>query len=506
MRNPRKILVPTVLAGLAMSSAAIPAQTASHLPQWTARWITCPDAPVRDEAVFHFRKLFKLENSPAHFIVHVSADNQFLLYVNQHRVGSGPVRADLAHWRFETYDLGPYLRPGTNLLSATVWNFGVHSALAQMSDRTGLLLQGDTATEQVADTNETWEVEQENGTAAAVSSLPPDTYFAAEPSERIDAAAFDWVWNTDSQANLNPRWKRAVLIGKASLRGERFPSTNWQLIPDPLPHMTVELAPVGTVVRASGIDLPSQFPDKPFRVPAHANASILIDTSHLTTAYPELTVTGGAGSLIRATYAEALYDEKGNKGNRNEIAAKHMAGLCDEFLPDGLTRTFVPLTWKTWRFLQLDITTSNEALEVDRLRSWFTAYPFEQRGHFDSDDSTLDSIWEIGWRTVRLDAHDTVVAVVGRRGPVALRVDGYGGVADTIVQRGRGVIERICRLRQLAVIVVSERRRVAARIGQRRPIARVVVAVLAPLRQGVRHRRHGAHFLRMSGRIIACAR
>src|SRR6202158_253827 len=407
MRNPRKILSPTVLSGLARSSAAIPAQTASHLPQWTARWITCPDAPVRDEAVFHFRKLFKLENSPAHFIVHVSADNQFLLYVNQHRVGSGPVRADLAHWRFETYDLGPYLRPGTNLLSATVWNFGVHSALAQMSDRTGLLLQRDTATDQAADTNETWEVEQENGTAAAVSSLPPDTYFAAEPSERIDAAAFDWVWNTDSQANLNPRWKRAVLIGKASLRGERFPSTNWQLIPDPLPHMTVELAPVGTVVRASGIDLPSQFPDKPFRVPAHANASILIDTSHLTTAYPELTVTGGAGSLIRATYAEALYDEKGNKGNRNEIAAKHIAGLCDEFLPDGLTRTFVPLTWKTWRFLQLDITTSNEALEVDRLRSWFTASPFEQRGHFDSDDSTLDSIWEIGWRTVRLDAHDT---------------------------------------------------------------------------------------------------
>jgi hypothetical protein len=111
--------------------------------------------------------------------------------------------------------------------------------------------------------------------------------------------------------------------------------------------------------------------------------------------------------MVRATYAEALYDEKGNKGNRNEIAGKHIAGVYDEFLPDGPTRTFVPLAWKTWRFLQLDITTSNEALQVDRLRSWFTAYPFEQRGHFDSDDSTLASIWEIGWRTARLDAHDT---------------------------------------------------------------------------------------------------
>jgi alpha-L-rhamnosidase len=408
MRARRKILATTVLGLLAIGSVAISAETSTDVPRWTAHWITCPDAPVRDAAVFHFRKLLKLEKPPAHFIVHVSADNQFLLYVNQQRVGSGPARSDLPHWRFETYDLGPYLRSGTNLLAATVWNFGVHSALAQMSDRTGFLLQGETETERVADTNETWEAEQENGiTAAAVSSLPADTYFAGEPSERVDAAAFDWEWNSASHRKPNPRWKEAVSIAKASPRGERFPSTNWQLIPDPLPHMNMELAPVGKVVRASGIDLPSQFPDEPFRVPAHAKASILIDTSHLTTAYPELTVTGGAGSMVRATYAEALYDEKGNKGNRNEIAGKHIAGVYDEFLPDGPTRTFVPLAWKTWRFLQLDITTSNEALQVDRLRSWFTAYPFEQRGHFDSDDSTLASIWEIGWRTARLDAHDT---------------------------------------------------------------------------------------------------
>jgi hypothetical protein len=171
--------------------------------------------------------------------------------------------------------------------------------------------------------------------------------------------------------------------------------------------MTMELAPVGRVVRATGIDVPSQFPDHPFRVPDHAHASILIDTADLTTAYPELTVSGGAGSTIRVTYAEALYDDKGDKGNRNEIAGKHIVGLTDEFLPDGPTRTFVPLTWKTWRFLQLDISTGNEGLQVDRLRSWFTAFPFEQRGRFESDDSSLASIWKVGWRTARLDAHDT---------------------------------------------------------------------------------------------------
>jgi alpha-L-rhamnosidase len=407
MRISRIILT----AGLALSAlglAALPAETDEGFRHWTASWIVCPDGPVRDAGVFHFRKRLTLERVPTHFIVHVSGDSQFLLFVNERRVGSGPARGDLAHWRFETYDLAPFLRAGTNVLAATVWNFGEHSAIAQMSDRTGFLLQGDTAPEQGADTNESWEAEQENGiTASGPSGLPADAYFAAEPSERMDAPAFDWLWNTDGSGGPNSRWKKAVAIGKATSRGQSFPSTKWELVPDALPAMAMELAPVGRVVRVTGIDTPSQFPDKGFLVPAHASASVLIDTSHLTTAYPELTVGGGAGSSIRVTYAEALYDDKGNKGNRNEIAGKHIVGLRDEFLPDGATRTFVPLTWKTWRFLQLDITTANEALQVERLRAWFTAYPFEQRGRFDSEDSSLDSIWEIGWRTARLDAHDT---------------------------------------------------------------------------------------------------
>ena len=398
-------------AGLALSAlglAGLPAETNADFRHWTASWIVCPDGPVRDAAVFHFRKPLTLGSVPAHFIVHVSGDSQFLLDVNQRRVGSGPARGDLAHWRYETYDLAPFLHAGANVLAATVWNFGEHSAIAQMSDRAGFLLQGDTKGEQVADTNESWEAEQENGImASGPSGLPPDAYFAAEPSERVDASAFDWLWNTDGSGEPNSRWKKAVVIGKATSRGQSFPSTKWELIPDVLPAMAMEFAPVGRVVRATGIDTPSQFPDKGFLVPAHANASILIDTSHLTTAYPELTVSGGAGSNIRVTYAEALYDEKGNKGNRNEIAGKHIVGLRDEFLPDGAKRTFVGLTWKTWRFLQLDITTVDEGLQVEKLRSWFTAFPFEQRGRFDSDDSSLASIWEIGWRTARLDAHDT---------------------------------------------------------------------------------------------------
>src|SRR5882762_4808101 len=95
MRNCWTLFLSVALALLFGSSASSQTETPQNLRKWTASWIACRNAPVRDAGVFHFRKLLRLENVPAHFIVHVSADNQFLLHVNQQRVGSGPARGDL---------------------------------------------------------------------------------------------------------------------------------------------------------------------------------------------------------------------------------------------------------------------------------------------------------------------------------------------------------------------------------------------------------------------------
>ena len=379
---------------------------------WTAQWITCPDAPERDAFVFHFRKVIELQNVPQHFIVHVSADNQFLLHVNQKRVGSGPARGDLAHWRFETYDLAPFLHSGRNVLAATVWGFGTRSAYAQISDRAGFLLQGDGATERIADTGESWEVEQEKGLLAPDAPPDADDYYAAEPGERIDGKIFDWLWDADpasarsSQAAAS--WKKSAAIDYGGPRGAQMQSTNWQLVPDLLPAMEMNLVPPARVVRVSGAVVPEGFPDQGFAVPVHSKASILMDATHLTTGYPELTVSGGQGASVHLTYAEALVNAKGEKGNRNEIEGKHIKGLVDEFLPSGSdAQVFMPIAWRAWRYLQLDIVTGDRPLQVDGLRTWFTAFPFQERAYFHSDDASLASIWEIGWRTARLDAHDT---------------------------------------------------------------------------------------------------
>ena len=71
------------------------------------------------------------------------------------------------------------------------------------------------------------------------------------------------------------------------------------------------------------------------------------------------------------------------------------------------TRTFEPLWWRTWRYLDLDITTGAQPLTLDSLKAEFTAYPFKELATFQSGDPDLDKIWQISWRTARLDAHET---------------------------------------------------------------------------------------------------
>ena len=179
------------------------------------------------------------------------------------------------------------------------------------------------------------------------------------------------------------------------------------LQPDPLPQMEYTEMPAGLVVASSGLDSQNVQATR-FRVAARAKASVLLDAGTLTTAYPEIILSEGTDARLRLTYAEALVDQQGKKGNRNETQGRHILGVFDEFIADGgKNRSFIPLIWRTWRYLQIDVTTGDQPLEVEKLRVWFTAYPFRVEARFASSDPELAKIWEIGWRTARLCAHET---------------------------------------------------------------------------------------------------
>ena len=420
---------------LAVSNLNAQASSAADPPsrEWKADWVTHPTAPLREPLVLHFRRFLTLDRVPAAYRVRVSADNRFILYVNGERVGDGPARGDLTHWRYELFDLAPLLKPGQNEITATVWNWGVYSALAQVSDRTAFLLESEATGDDDISTPKGWQVETEPGHMALDrSSIKMWTYFASGPGEAIDASKCDWNWNS-------PDDKSTEWVAVASpMRDSMFPSVarahsadvtadnNWWLVPDRLPHMEYKAESAGEIVRTDspqglkyfGRDSQQRSPDfSGMTITPATHLHILLDRKTLTTAYPVLTVSGGKGAKIWITYSEALYDNDMHKGDRDALTytddkgvthPREAYGLKDEFLPDGGDkRVFEPLWWRTWRYMDIDIETGDQPLTLDSLTAEFTAYPFEERASFDSPDPQLKQIWDISWRTARLDAHET---------------------------------------------------------------------------------------------------
>lgn len=373
-----------------------------------AEWITAPTAPGHDLALLRLRKTFNLNEVPKHFIVHVSADNHYLLVVNGARVGDGPAIGDVQHWRYETYDLAPVLHSGENLIAATAWNLGDQAPIRQITSHLGFVLAPDSPVESVVATDKTWLTHLDTG----LTLLPKpaelgDNYYVGSPGERLDGRELDSSWSDAAAATPAPAWQPAVSLGTAVPRGVHSESNSWLLVPDGLPPMEYTATTAGHLVRTQGLAAPSAFPDKPLTIPARSTVTLLLDRATLTTAYPTLTLSGGAGALVSLRYAEALIDADGNKGNRDDLAGKHLVGVADEFIPNGSrTQIFTPLDWRTWRFLELDVTTTDQPLTLQSLSATFTAFPFEHRAAFTSDDPTLARIWEVGWRTARACAHD----------------------------------------------------------------------------------------------------
>jgi len=376
---------------------------------WKAQWITHPTESALDYGVFHFRKSFDLSSVPEEFIIHISADNRYRLFVNGKAVCFGPARGDLAHWFYESVDIARYLKQGKNLLAAVVWNFGEDKPWAQFSLKTALIVQGNSAPEQIVNTDNSWKVIKDKSYQPASTDAKETLgqFIVVGPCDRVDAAQYPWNWETEAFNDQN--WSKAKTIDVGHPRGVGT-DINWVLTPRRIPQMEQKEQRFESVRRTSGATVPVGFLQgkEKWIIPANQKVIVLLDQGNLTVGYPELLVSKGKGSRIKLIYSEALFDTNGIKGNRNEIEGKQIKGYADIFLPDGgASRQFRPFWFRTWRYLQMEIETKNEELIIDDLKSEFTAYPLQENAVFETDQPELKQIWNTGWRTARLCANET---------------------------------------------------------------------------------------------------
>ncbi len=377
---------------------------------WTAGWIIHPEGPACDFGVFHFRKKLQFNKVPKSFIIHISADNRYHLFVNGKSVCRGPCRGDLNRWFFETVDIARFLHAGDNVIAAVVWNFGTYRPIAQITFQTRFLLQGNSEKEHIADTRPEngWKSFYNKGYAPCMDGMETSFFIAVGPGEKIDGNLYPWGWEKEKfddfcWQDVRESFPRALPREDRTWGGVSY------LVPRPIPFMVEERGFFNKVVLSEGIKVPEGFvcAGKELVVPPSSSVSIIFDNGVMTTAYPEIEVSGGKGASVTACYAESLRNGD-DKGNRNEVEGKTISGLSDCFMLDGGEgRVFSPLWWRAFRYVQVRIVTGRETLRIKKFSYLYTGYPFREKGSFKSDDGELKKIWDTGWRTARLCAHET---------------------------------------------------------------------------------------------------
>ena len=418
-----------------LTSERLPAQAPTFDGAPRAFWIAPSQIPGDSFVVFHARRSFTLGAVPQRFVVHVSADNRYRLYVNGALASSGPQRSDVDHWRYETVDLAPRLRTGRNVVAAVIWNWGAARPVAQHSHRTAFLMQGESATESaLVNTGPGWKLLVDSAySPIVITNATVAGYYAGPPGEAVTGASYPWGWerldyddatwfSVEAPTRSGPAAPLAAfdrppaggIVGVARRRASIGPTTGelfgWQLEPRSIPAMDESEQRLTSVRRAVGIATDGAFLRRAgdLVVPAHASATLLLDQSHTTNAYPVIEVSGGAGSRVTATYAEAMVDAAGKKGNRNDVEGRSIRGVHDLFLPDGgAHRVYQTLYWRSFRYVQLEITTEATPLVIHDVHGIFTGYPLRERARFASDQAWLEDAWRMDWNGARIGAFET---------------------------------------------------------------------------------------------------
>jgi len=398
-------VVSAFLFKTSVAQSGNPTEINSNRP-WNSYWIGAPYDFGKDYGVYYYRKSIDLATKPSTFKVHVSADNRYKLYVNGTLVSLGPARGDTYYWNYETVDLAPYLMAGKNLIAALVWNEAQYSPAAQITVRTGFILQGNSKKEEILNTNTTWKCFRDAGHQPI-----PGYFFAASKGEMVDmnhAVKSDWT----TAAFNDSAWSGTVNLSEGKLKGTAW-GIEWALVPSSLPAREMIYQRIPKLRSAVGISVPPTFPEKKtsITIPANTTVSLLLDQTVETNAYVTLNFSGGKDAGISLGYAESLY-QKGSKGvikgNRNDVEGKEFVGRIDSLIGDGSKgQSFTTLNFRTYRYIRLFVKTKTDPLVIDDIYGTFTGYPFKQAAAFNTDNAEIKQMLDIGWRTARLNAWET---------------------------------------------------------------------------------------------------
>ena len=242
----------------------------------------------------------------------------------------------------------------------------------------GLFYKGLIIHEKKIITDSTWKCTRDTSYRPIRFNTP--TYYVAGPGEEMDMNKYPADWRKPDFSDVE--WKNAQVIMSGipkNLIGGYGTVSGWLLIPSTIPPMEMKTQRLVKLNRSNAVQLPTGFPGvkTAFEIPAHTEATFILDQGFLTNAYPEMIFSGGSEGTMSLSYAEALFTKYPAKGNRNETEGKKLNGRKDSIVSNGgREQHFTPLI----PHLSLCSDKNNnrsDPLMIEDVFGTFTGYPFQ---------------------------------------------------------------------------------------------------------------------------------
>lgn len=388
---------------------------------WQAQWVDAGPGIATESfgRVFYLRKTFVTQNPRAFGRVYVSGDSKYKLWVNGLPAARGPARFDPVHQMYDTLDLSDLVRAGTNVLAAEViyWGQGEPSRggpIFQMSARPAFVFE---SSEVKSDSS--WKALIAEGQEAPgwECVFKGTGYFAGNWLEKVDARRLPVGWQ---QAGFDDAsWKRAHAITRAEIWGEGDTRAPWKLLPRAIlpleekPAVAAQAIQTGLVKNTKemppfsfDVEPAAEKPSLPLTIPADGKTHyVVFDAGKLVTAYPRLEMEGGEGAVVEIMYTEAPSRDF-KKDRRDVLGDRRVEGYNDIYLTRAGPQVYEPFLHRTFWYVRVAVKTPTP-LTLRGLTYRWTSYGFPERGHFECSDATLNRVWQVGWYTARLCAHES---------------------------------------------------------------------------------------------------
>ena len=390
---------------------------------WLDQW---EQVKKNEPCVVYFRKPFVRAEK-----IRISANCRYKLYINGVFVQEGPQKGSAESAFGDEADVGPFLKDTVSTAAVEVLYYPEDPAKRNdslyyspypclyISDPDGEL-----------DGKSGWKCCQAEQIHLAKEPFDPAPICGAEITEGREALK-GWM-NADYDASW---WQEAKPY---TFFETNKPVAPFLMEPRTIPPMAHERKAFREVVcvRESSAQTKESlteqwnkmiFGEGTVEISANTTQIVEISAGEEMCGYPSLWMAGGKDAEIELLYAEAYGRPQPDvetpmgkrhvppkKGDRTDFVNGRLTGTSDIFRPAGFgTRkepeVYTPYLFRTFRYIQVRVTTKDQGISILGYDYLSTGYPLEVKTHLKTSDESLNSIWDISLRTLKRCMHETYV-------------------------------------------------------------------------------------------------